>query len=145
MTAGEYTMVVLPVSEPFPAPVVLIGGGGDGWDGQGGRSGGAGGRTSATATFKQGNTYKVIVGSSGPEAAPTRFGGPGQNQAPAGGFTGIFYNSVTFANSALIELVAVVDLVVVQKTPFRWWRRWWWHHWWWQWWITNRCWYSNWS
>ena len=66
MTAGEYTMVVLPNSEPFPAPVVLIGGGGDGWDGQGGRSGGAGGRTSATATFKQGNTYKVIVGSSGP-------------------------------------------------------------------------------
>ena len=102
MTAGEYTMVVLPNSEPFPAPVVLIGGGGDGWDGQGGRSGGAGGRTSATATFKQGNTYKVIVGSSGPEPAPTRFGGPGQNQAPAGGFTGIFYNSVTFANSALI-------------------------------------------
>ena len=102
MAAGEYTMVVLPNSEPFPAPVVLIGGGGDGWDGQGGRSGGAGGRTSATATFIQGNTYKLIVGSAGPEPAPTRFGGPGQNQAPGGGFTGIFYNSVTFANSALI-------------------------------------------
>ena len=102
MTAGEYTMTVLPYSDPFAVPVVLIGGGGDGWDGQGGRSGGAGGRTNATATFKQGNTYKIVVGSAGPQPAPQQFGGPGQNQAPAGGFTGIFYNSVTFANSGLI-------------------------------------------
>ena len=36
MTAGEYTMTVLPYSDPFAVPVVLIGGGGDGWDGQGG-------------------------------------------------------------------------------------------------------------
>jgi len=102
MVAGEYTMTVTPESPDFSVPVILIGGGGDGWDGEGGRGGGAGGRTNATATFKKGNTYKLIVGSSGPEPAPTRFGGPGQNQAPAGGFTGIFYNSVTFANSALI-------------------------------------------
>lgn len=103
MTAGEYTMTVMPYSDPFSVPVILVGGGGDGWDGEGGRAGGAGGRTNATATFKQGNTYKLIVGSAGPEPSPaTRFGGPGQNQAPAGGFTGIFYNSVTFANSGLI-------------------------------------------
>ena len=102
MTAGEYTMAVLPYSNPFPAPVVLIGAGGDGYNGPGGRAGGAGGRTNATATFKQGNTYKLIVGAGGPEPAPTRFGGPGQSDAPGGGFTGIFYNSVTFANSGLI-------------------------------------------
>ena len=102
MTAGEYTMTVQPYSLPFSAPVVLIGGGGNGYNGEGGRGGGAGGRTNATATFKQGNTYKIIVGSSGSQPAPTQFGGPGQNQAPAGGFTGIFHSSVTFANSALI-------------------------------------------
>ena len=55
-----------------------------------------------TATFIQGNTYKLIVGSAGPLCTySVRW--TWTEPVPGGGFTGIFYNSVAFANSALIN------------------------------------------
>lgn len=71
-------------------------------------SGGSGGKSEGTFTFVSGQSYKLVVGSSGINGGSGGFGGGGNGGGGSGqgggggGFTGLFDTSVTHANSILI-------------------------------------------
>jgi hypothetical protein len=103
-TEGTYTMVV-PSGSDFTTTIHAVGsGGGKGSQTSGG--GGAGGYTTATATFKAGQTYKIVVGAPGPTggSSPGVGGGTGGDgyRGGGGGYSGIFHSSVSFPNAAMI-------------------------------------------
>lgn len=76
--------------------------------GQGKGFGGLGGTTQGNFTFVKDQVYKLLVGGAGGRDGIRRFGGfPGggdgdENAGGGGGFTGLFKESVTHANSILI-------------------------------------------
>jgi len=103
-TEGTYTMVVSNTAD-FTTTIHAVGSGG-GKGGQVSGGGGAGGYTTATATFKAGQTYQIVVGAAGPTggSSPGVGGGTGGdgNRGGGGGYSGIFHSSVSFPNAAMI-------------------------------------------
>ena len=102
-TAGTYAMVAGPAD--FTTTIHAVGAGGGNGSQDGG--GGGGGYTTATAVFKSGEIYVIVVGDGGPggpNPAPGVGGGTGGDghRGGGGGYAGIFHSSVSFPNAAMI-------------------------------------------
>jgi hypothetical protein len=67
-------------------------------------TGGGGGFTSGTLAVTPGMTFQVVVGSSGAQSTAPFYGGPGRGNGSykGGGYSGIFFNTISQANAAFI-------------------------------------------